>query len=364
MKSRPRRTLPLEELFRNPFVRLRFALLLAMLLLAVGTGGYVIVEHYRPLDALYMTVITIATVGYGEVKPLDAHGKVFTIALILGGIGTAAWAFTTIVEVFVSEQTYRLLRRTRMKRRVDALSGHFIVCGYGRLGQQIALMYHQDRVPFVVVEQEESRVTMLRDADFAYVEGDAADDETLVDAGLHRARALIAVTPTDAVNTFITLSAHGLRPEISIIARADSLQNEAKLYRAGATKVVSPHNLGGRWMGITALNPAVTDFIEAMTELDQTNFMLHEFTVHRETEFVNLPLGGQDIKRRTGALIVAVRQGEAGGRFTPNPDDEARLAPGDTLIAIGNEKQLNALARLVNPDQPQKIRMHNFPSPH
>ncbi|MBV9848857.1 MAG: potassium channel protein [Armatimonadetes bacterium] len=343
-----------RDIFRNPFVRLRLALLLGFVLVALGTVGYIVIEHYDPLDALYMTVITLSTVGYETVRPLDAAGKIFTIGLILGGIGTAAWVFTTVIEVFVSEQTLRYLARRRMDRIIGALRRHYIVCGYGRIGQQIAQGYTQNKVPFVVIEKDPARLELLREQDIPHVEGDAADDDVLRQANLAHAAALIAVTPTDAVNTFIVLSARGLRPDLLIIARADTLQNEAKLYRAGASKVVSPHVLGGRWMGITALNPAVTDFITAMTEMDHTQFVLHEFTVSRDSRFVNQTFGEAALRSLTGALIVAVRGGQA-RQFTPNPPDTLPLLPGDTLVAIGSPSQLTALSRLVKPDKPESL---------
>jgi voltage-gated potassium channel len=343
-----------NDIFRNPFVRLRLALLLGVLLIAAGTVGYVGIDHYSTMDALYMTIITLSTVGYGEVKPLDGAGRIFTMVLILGGIGTAAWVFTTVIEVFVSEQTVRMIARKRMDRVVDAMHDHYIVCGYGRIGQEIAQGYTQDRVNFVVVEREPSRLELLRTQGVPHVEGDAADDEALKSAGIDRAAALIAVTPTDAVNTFIVLSARGLRQDLYIVARADSTQNEAKLYRAGATKVVSPHVLGGRWMAITAINPAVTDFITAMTELDHTKYQLHEFTVSRETGFVNKTFGQAQIKEQTGALVVAVRRGHT-HQFIPNPPGILELLPGDALVALGNRKQLTALAKLVNPANPDRL---------
>ncbi len=344
----------LHDILRNPFVRLRLALLLGFALVALGTAGYIGIEHFGALDALYMTVITLSTVGYGEVRPLDAPGKLFTVALIVGGIGTAAWVFTTVIEVFTSEQTLRLLARKRMDRIINAMCDHYIVCGYGRIGQQIALGYTQSKVNFVVIEQDAARLEMLREQDIAHVEGDAADDDVLTRAGITRAAALIAVTPTDAVNTFIVLSARGLRPDLYIIARADTLQNEAKLYRAGASKVLSPHVLGGRWMGITAINPAVTDFISAMTEMDHTQFLLHEFTVSTDTRFVNKTFGEADLKAQTGALIIAIRQA-ATQYFLPNPPDALTLLPNDTLVAVGSPEQLTALAKLVNPKQPENV---------
>lgn len=343
---------------RNPFVRLRVALLVGLLLLATGTVGFMEIEHFRLLDALYVTVNTVGSVGFETVKPLNDVGKAFTVGLILCSIGTVAWVFTSVIEVFVSESALRIRRKKRMDRRVKAVSGHYLVCGYGRIGQQIAQMYQQEDVPFVVVEQDEHRLGMLRDADILHVEGDAADDLVLRQAGIDRARALIAVTPTDAINTFIVLSARGLRPDLFIVARADSFQNEAKLYRAGASKVVSPHILGGRWMGVTALNPAVTEFIEAMTELDHVGFTLHEFTVAAEAEFAGRTFGEADLKQRTGALVVAVRQGANVRRFLPNPADDVRLTPGDILIAIGSLPQLRSLARLVRPSNPDAILPH------
>ena len=344
IKFRPK----LRDFYRNPLLRLRLALLLGFSLLAGGTVGYMGLEHYGFLDALFMTVITLGSVGYGEVKPLTTAGEIFTIILILVGLGTAAWLFTTIIETFVSEQTLLLLSRKRMTRMVNRLKDHYIVCGYGRIGQQIALGYTQNKVAYVVIEQEPSRLEMLREADVPHVEGDAADDDVLTQAGIDRAAALIAVTPTDAINTFIVLSARGLRPDLYIVARADSLQNEAKLLRAGASKVVSPHILGGRWMGITAINPAVTDFITAMTEADPTQFLLREVTVTQNAACAGMEFAAAQLKEKTGALVVALRPVSEGG-FVPNPSDHRRLAIGDILIALGSPDQLNSLARLLDP---------------
>ncbi len=345
----------LREVLRNPLLRLRLALIAGLVLLAGGTAGYIGIEHYSPLDALFMTVITLSSVGYGEVQPLDTAGEVFTICLILVGLGTAAWLFTTIIEAFVSEQTLLLISRKRMGRRVNALKDHYIICGYGRIGQQIAQGYRQNKVPYVIIEQEPSRLEMLREADTPHVEGDAADDDVLQSAGIDRAAALIAVTPTDAINTFIVLSARGLRRDLFIVARADSLQNEAKLLRAGASKVVSPHILGGRWMAITAINPAVTDFITAMTDADHAEFLVSELTVTDDASCAGMTFAAAQLKEKTGALIVALRSGGAAPSFVPNPPDDRRLAVGDALVAIGSPGQLTRLAKLLNPAHPQAI---------
>ncbi len=354
---------PLRDFYRNPLLRLRLAALVGFVILTGGTAGYMVLERYSFLDALFMTVITLGSVGYGEVKPLDTAGTVFTILLILFGLGTAAWLFTTVIETFVSEQTLLLLSRKRTARLVNALHDHYIVCGYGRIGQQIAQGYTHERVPYVVIEQEPGRIEMLREADVPYIEGDAADDDVLKRAGIERAAALIAVTPTDAVNTFIVLSARGLEPDLYIVARADARQNEAKLIRAGASKVVSPHVLGGRWMAITAVNPAVTDFVTAMTEADHTRFQLRELTVVAESACLGMTLDAARFKQATGALIVALRASGEIHSFIPNPPGDRRLAQGDTLIAIGSPEELGRLARLLNPHAPQSLAQRGAGGP-
>jgi voltage-gated potassium channel len=341
----------LLDFSRNPLLRLRLALLVGVLLLAAGTFGYMAIEHMSFLDSLFMTVITLSSVGYGEVQPLNVAGQWFTIFLILIGIGTAAWLFTTVIETFVSEQTILLLARKRMDRMVNSLNRHYIVCGYGRIGQEIAQGYTQNKVPYLVIEQEPGRLAMLREAKIPYVEGDAANDEILMQAGIDRAAALIAVTPTDAINTFIVLSARGLQPDLYIVARADALKNEAKLLRAGASKVISPHVLGGRWMAITAINPAVTDFIAAVTEADHAEFAVREVLVTSESACSGMTFWGAQLKQKTGALVVAMRPANEGSGFVPNPADDRRLAPGDILIAIGSPHELTQLTHLLNPSQ-------------
>ncbi len=361
MRRRPRQSI--LSFFRSPFARLRIALVLGAVLLIIGTLGYREIEHFSLLDAVYMTVITLSTVGYETVHPLDSAGKVFTIVLILGGIGTAAWAFTTVIEVFVSEQVLRILARKRMDGEVKALHAHCIVCGYGRIGQQIAVEYQRNQIPFVVIERDEPRLEMLRTQQVAHVEGDAADDDALRRAGIARASSLIAVTPTDAINTFIVLSARNLRPDLFIVARADSLQNEAKLYRAGASKVVSPHTLGGRWMGITAINPAVTDFITAMTEVDHTRHVLREFMILTRSPLHGMPFGKAELRKKSGALVLATRRGTDMGSYHPNPPDDMRLEEGLTLSAIGSLPQLEVLSRCINPENPESALPPGLPVP-
>jgi voltage-gated potassium channel len=336
----------------NPFVRLRIAALLILLLIAMGTAGYTFIEGYSPLDALFMTVITLSTIGYEEVHPLHPAGKVFTIFLIIFGLGIAAWALTTTFEALISEQSMRILERRRMNRLIGTLENHFIVCGYGRIGQAIVNGYRANKVPFVVVEISPERIEQLRANEVPYVEGDASDDSVLKAAGIEKAQALIAVTSTDANNTFIILSARVLRPDLMMVARSVSPENSAKLYLAGATKVVSPHILGGWWMSVTAVNPAVTDFIEALSAQDHSRVVLYEFKL--ESDLAGQSFEEAKLKETTGALVLAIRRNE---EFFPNPESAMRLERGDTIIALGSRNQLHQLARACNPERPAPINL-------
>ena len=336
-----------SDYYRDPLLRLRLALLVGLLLLGVGTLGYVGIEHMRFLDALFMTVITLSSVGYGEVKPLDTAGEIFTIGLILVGLGTAAWLFTTVLETLTSEQTQRVLAQKRMSRVINSLKNHYIVCGYGRIGSEISQGYTQNKVPFLVIERSPERIGELREAGIPCVEGDAADDAVLMSAGIDRAAALIAVTPSDAGNTFIVLSARGLQQDLFIVARADAPQNEAKLLRAGASKVISPYTLGGRWMAVTAINPAVTDFVAAITQSDPAVFAVREVEVSAASAYAGQTFGNAQFKQRTGAQVVAMRPASQISGFFPNPPYERTIVAGDVLIALGSPQQLAKLSTLL-----------------
>lgn len=339
---------------RDPMARLRVAVLVGLLLLLIGVIGYMVIEHYSLLDALFMTVITLATVGYDEVHPLHPAGKVFTIFLIVMGIGTATWVLTTFVEVFVSEQALTRSERSRMDSEIALLKNHYILCGFGRIGREIVQGYTKNKVPYVVIEQNPERAARLLQEGTFCVEGDGADDDVLRAAGIERARCLIAVTPSDAVNTFIVLSARGLRSDLFIVARCDAPHNEPKLLRAGANRVVSTHVLGGRWMATLGVNPAVIDFVLAMVDQDHAKMQLRDVVIREGTQFDGITYGAANLKARTGALIVAIRRAGAVTEFVPNPRDDMELSPGDVLIAMGSPTQLRRLAVLIDPENPLK----------
>ncbi|MDR3707933.1 MAG: NAD-binding protein [Capsulimonadaceae bacterium] len=345
----PRR---LTDKLSFPLFRLRLAVSAFTSLLVIGTCGYHLIERWSFLDSVFMTVITLAAVGFGEVHRLDDNGKIFTIFLIMFGVGIAAWALFTMVEVFVSEAGIRDLERRRMRRLISSMKNHYIVCGYGRIGRSIVKGYVRNNVPHVVVESDPERVEAARADSVPYIEGDATSDEVLELAGIASATGLIAVTPNDALNTFVVLTARGLREDLMIVVRADSQAAIPKLYRAGANKVVSHHALGGWWMAVTAINPAVTDFMEGLSLADQRINSMFEFVA---SEALNgVPFGSLEFKSKTGALVLAIRRG---GEFIANPQDTFPLVTGDALIVLGSPAQLRKMAPLCNPGAPMTIKL-------
>lgn len=218
----------------------------------VGTAGYMVLEGYSPLDALYMTVITLTTVGYGEVHELSTGGRLFTIALILGGVGTMAFLLSTLVEYLVGGELTGSLRIRRMQHMIDSLTGHYIVCGFGRVGQEVVRDLRRQGAAVVVIESDPDPAILL-DPEVPHVSADASSEEALERAGIERARGLVAATGDDSTNIVISLTARTLQPGLMIVARASHSAAEAKLLRAGATSVVSPHRIGGQRMAAQLL---------------------------------------------------------------------------------------------------------------
>jgi voltage-gated potassium channel len=334
----------------NPFYRMRLAIGLYIAIMAIGSIGYRAIEHWSILDSVFMTVITLSGVGFGEIHDLDYNGKIFTILLIVFGVSTAAWALVTTFEVLGSEQGIRDIERRRIRRMVNHMKDHFIICGYGRIGRSMIEGYQRSNFPFVVIELSDDRVAELRAAGVPYILGDASNDDILQEAGISRAKALIAVTPNDAVNTYIIMSAKWLNPDLMVVVRAINPDSVGKLYRAGATKVISPHIIGGWWMALTAINPATTDFIEGLRMSDSTEVSLYEFVASETIE--GKTFAEMNFKRGTGALVVAIKRT---GEFIPNPPDRLRMKAGDAVIAMGSVEQLRKVAAVVNPENPEKV---------
>jgi voltage-gated potassium channel len=320
------------------------ALLLTGVILA-GTAGYAIIERWGFLDSLYMTVITIATVGYREVGTLSDGGRVFTILLIFAGVGSIAFSFGTIVEFMVEGHLTSLLEGRRMEKRISALSGHHIVVGIGRVGSVVAKSLADEGVPFVVIDScEECRIA-AEEAGWLFVHGDATEEQALLEAGVTRARGLVTAVDTDADNLFIALTARTLNPKLYIVARSSSVASEAKILRSGADRVLTPNVIGGRRMAAMVLHPLVSDYLDIVTHGDEIEFRLDSMPVGRASKLAGVTIKDARVRHATGAYILAVRTED--GQTNANPPAETVLNAGDTLISLGTREQLAALAALL-----------------
>ncbi len=321
--------------------RLPLALTLLLTVFVVGTIGYVALG-FSVLDAAYQTVTTVATVGFREVRPLDDAGKIFTIVLILFGVGTALYTFSVVLESLIEGDLMELLGRRRMERQIDAMRGHVIVCGWGRVGRAIAEELTASGMELVAVDLDPSR---FGNGSWASVLGDATEDRVLEQAGVAHARALVAALDTDAGNLFVTVSARALRPDLFIVARARVEASEEKLRRAGADRVVNPQSIGGARIAAFVLQPHVTEFLDVVMHDRDLEFRLEEVAVPDGSAIAGETIRSAQLRDRTGALVLALR--ELDGTFATNPSPDTTIQQGQVLIAIGTSTELEALSRAV-----------------
>ena len=321
--------------------RLARCLAALVAVLGLGTLGYM-AFGFDPLDAAYQAVTTVSTVGFREVEPFGTGEKVFTIALVLGGVGTTLYALGVVLESVLEGRLTGSFGRRRMERRIGSMSGHVVVCGWGRVGRAVAGTVTGHGGDVVVVDRNEER---LVDLPCPYVVGDVTDDATLRAAGVERARVLVAALDTDADNLFLTLSARALNPALFIVARARVASTEAKLTQAGADRVVNPQSIGGERMAAFALQPHVAEFLDVVMHDGSLEFRLAEVELPAASSVAGCTLRTAQLRDRTGALVLALRSPDGG--FTTNPGPDTELAAGQVLIAIGTSTQLDALAATV-----------------
>jgi len=311
---------------------------------AFGTAGYMLVEDLPFLDALYMTVITVATVGYGEVRPLHPEGRIFTIVLIISAASTAAYLFTQIAQALIETGLRDVLTRRAMDKQIAALANHVIVCGFGRMGQVVAEELARNAVPLAIVENDPAREPELLASGYTYLLGSAASDDILLRAGIQRARAIVVGTGSDPDNVFITLSARELNPGLRIHARGETDTALRRLEQAGAHQVVSAYHMGGRRMANSILRPAVVDLLEVARPRYGEEVDLEEVRIA-----VGSALAGQTVRaleqRATRLRIVGLKRGEA--RIELVPDEHTVVHSGDLLVVIGERASLAAIAQLA-----------------
>ncbi len=325
----------------------RFAFLgLAILFtLTMGTTGFVTIEHWPVFDAFYMTLTTITTVGYMEIHALSRAGRIFNLFLIFFGVTTMFLAVGLVTQTAIELEFVQYFGKRRIKNMIDKFRGHYIVCGFGRVGRGAAQELIRSGVPFVVIDNKEERVTRAIKAGMVAVLADATRDETLREVGIERAGGLIATLASDADNLFVTLSAKTLNSTLKICARVAEEETETKMRRAGAEFVFAPYDITGHRMAQAMLRPHVSQFIDFTTKNVGLDVGIEQVRVAEKCEFVNRTLAQMQVRRELGVIVLAIRKADGSMQF--NPDAEAVLIGGDFLIAMGEQDSLRRLERLL-----------------
>jgi len=322
------------------------ALLVMFLLVLAGTIGYMLVEGWSLFDSLYMSVITLTTVGYLELHPLSAEGRAFTMALLLTGVFSLFTAATSAIRVIVGGELTGQFGRRRMEKKLNSLKDHTIICGYGRMGQLVAQEFQQQGNAFVIIERNPDLLADFEAAHGLALPGDATHDETLRRAGIDRARTLVTLAASDADNLFITMSARLMSDKVFIVARAEDEGAEKKLMKAGANRVISPYVIGGQRVAQAVLRPSVVDFIELATRSDYMALQIDEILIRAGSSLCDKSLRDTGLRQELGLIVVAIKKPD--GKMLFNPPPEAVISERDILITLGPKSQQDQLRSLAH----------------
>ena len=330
----------------HPLKKLVPAGIILLVVVFVGVSGYMLLEKWSFLDAIYMVVTTILTIGFQEVHKLSNAGRVLTIAISMSGVGTALYAATQVMEIIVEGEILGYRKRKKMDKRIMEMRDHFIICGFGRVGHQVAADFNVAKIPYVVIDSKPETVGELEPRGIPHLVADATSDEVLVEAGIHRAKGLVACSDSDVANVYVTLSARELNPELLIVARAAQRATEKKLKTAGANRVISPYLISGRRMAALAAKPVTSDFLDLVTHGGELEFRLHEVPIPANSPLIRKTLAEAEIRDRSGALVLAIHK--AGGSFELQPRASSIMDQGDTLVVIGTQDQIESLEKMVS----------------
>ena len=319
----------------------RLALGLLGSVFVAGVAGYVVIEGWSLWDALYMTVITVTTVGYKEIHPMSRTGEAFTMLLLMVGVATALYTFTFVMARLVEGGLQARWMTRRQGRMLDELHDHFIVCGFGRIGQIIAREFSREQIPFVMIERDPQRLKDAIDAGYMAVEADASSEAALKRIRIDRARGFIAAVSTDAENVYAVLTARLVRPDLYIIGRAETEDARAKLMKAGADRVISPYHIGGVHLAQTALRPAVVDFVQLATSSENLDLAMEQILVDERSSLAGQTLLQANLRQKYGVIVVGVKRTDGRMEFNPAPD--AAMLGGDEIVVLGRPENLHEL---------------------
>ncbi len=323
------------------------SIILSSVILVIGTTGYMIIEDWRFLDALYMTVITISTVGYREINQVGDVGRVFTILLVAIGVGFTLYVAAAVVQFMVEGRIRIILGRRRLDKKINRLKNHYIVCGYGRIGRVICRNLRRKPLSVVAIDNSPDLIPVMDEDGILYVVGDASDEASLIKAGIKRAKGLIAALATDTDNVFLVLTARQLAPQLTIIARASQEAVKSKFKAAGADSVESPYEMGAVSMAHHIIRPTVTNFLELAFAHGRKDIQMEEIPVSKSSKLVNVPLKDSGIRQNYNLIIIAIKKPDGDMLF--NPSYETAIMPDDTVIAVGELENLQKLEKILNP---------------
>ncbi len=333
------------KLFRS---KLYLAIFLMTAVLIVGVFGYRFISDFGWLDALYMTIITVTTVGFSEVKTLEPEGKIFTLMLIVSSVFIVGFAISVITEYILGRNSMQLLKKKKVKQKIDKLSGHVVICGYGRNGSQAVERLKAYNQPFVVIEKDKEVIEKYED-EVLFVEGDASEDETLIDAGIACAKYLITALPSDSANLFIVLSARQLNKNLYIISRASLIPSQKKLKLAGANTVIMPDKIGGDHMASLVVMPDLITFMDKLSTEGENTTNLEEVPIENFVSGQNCKsLRDLDLRRKTGCTIIGYVN--PNGKYIINPDAELQLEAEGKVIVLGRPEQIKKLNEMYHLD--------------
>ncbi len=321
--------------------KLRYSLLMLIGIIALGTFGYYFIEHMPLFEAFYMTIITLSTVGFSEVVPLSQAGRAITVVIIVLGISVGAYTIGMLVRALVEGELVKIFGRRKVQKQVSGLKNHFIICGFGRIGRIVCSELDDDNIDFVVIEQDPSVIEQIEAQKYLYLEMDATTEEALMQAGVMEAKGIVTAVNSDANNVFITMTAKSLRPDVFVLGRASEEKNEAKLLRAGATRVVSPYLIGGRRIAQMLKKPTVVDFVDIAMMGSHLGLMMEEAKIGDNSSLIGKSLIDSHLRKDYGVIIVAIKKQSGEMVFNPMPTE--KLEGGDVIVVLGKKEDLTRM---------------------
>jgi voltage-gated potassium channel len=330
----------------HPFQKMLPAIIILVVVVLIGILGYTFIEKWTLLEAIYMVITTLFTVGFQEVRPLTSVGKIFTMFIIVGGVGSAIYAAGQVVEIIVEGEMTGYRKRKTMDKRIKELKQHYIICGFGRVGHEVAQVFLSSHVPYVVIDSKKETLEELEAKNVPSIIGDATSDSILIEAGIKSAKGLIACSDSDVANVYITLSARVINPDLNIVARAGFKDTEKKLIMAGANRVISPYFISGVRMASLVTQPVASDFLDLVTHGGLVDFNLYEIAVPGGSPLIDKTIAESDIKNQSGALILSIKKND--GSFDLQPKSTSTIHKDDVLVVIGTQDQFASLEKMVH----------------